>query len=95
MKQPALSLPDCLQLPPSPFLALTALVSFTAEGESQPDPGRGDTPPSTPIQFHPTRENVPGGWLGKNKCSGAGLQHSARGEAESHGAPGLQTLHYF
>lgn len=40
-------------------------MPFTVEGESQPDPGRGDTPPSTPVQLRPTWENVPGGWLGK------------------------------
>ena len=85
----ALSLPGCLHPSPSPFPSLTALISFTVEGESQPDPGRGDTSPSTPCHLHPSRENVPGGWLGKNRCEGTSLQHSARGEAETHGAPGL------
>ena len=91
----ALSLPGCLHPAPSPFPSLTALISFAVEGESQPDPGRGDTPPSIPCHLHVSRENVPGGWLGKNRCEGTSLQHSARGEAETHGAPGLPPLPCF
>ena len=74
---------------PKPFPSLTALISFTVGGESQPDSGHADTPLSTPCNLYPSRENVPGGWLGKNRCEGTSLQHSARGEAETHGAPGL------
>ena len=74
---------------PKPFPSLTALISFTVGGESQPDTGCADTPPSTPCHLHLSWENVPGGWLGKNRCEGTSLQHSARGEAETHGAPGL------
>ena len=85
----ALSLPGCLHPSPSPFPSLTALISFTVGGESQPDSGHADTPLSTPCNLYPSRENVPGGWLGKNRCEGTSLQHSARGEAETHGAPGL------
>uniref|UniRef100_A0A8D0PLN6 Peptidase S1 domain-containing protein n=1 Tax=Sus scrofa TaxID=9823 RepID=A0A8D0PLN6_PIG len=54
---------DYFQLPQSPLVALTALVSFPVERESHPDPGHGDAPPSTPIQHRPTWETVPGaGW---------------------------------
>ena len=59
----ALSLSGCLHLSPSPFSSLTALISFTVEGESQSDPGRGDTPPSTPVTFiHPGRMCQVAGW---------------------------------
>lgn len=47
-------------------------MPFTVEGESQPDPGRGDTPPSTPVQLHPTRENVRGAGWGRRQVNGAG-----------------------
>ena len=64
----ALSLPGCLHPSPSPFPSLTALISFTVEGESQPDPGRADNPPSIPFHLHPSRDNVLGGRLGTNSC---------------------------
>ena len=91
----ALSRPGCPHPAPSPFPSLTAPISLTAEGEGQPDPGRGDSAPPTSVHLHPSREDVLGGWLGKNRCGGTGLQHSARHGAENRGAPGLQPLPCF
>ena len=80
---------------PKPISLLTAPISFTAEGEGLPDAGCGDTAPPTPVHLPPSRENLLGGWLGKNRCEGTSLQHSARHGAENRGAQDLQPFPCF